>query len=69
MHIRACTHAYMNTQRICYYFSVDLTANDLLHRVFPDSDAKKEALKLSPERYCMIRIDYKLVTCLSQYSS
>ena len=42
------------------YISVDLTANDLLHRVFPDDGAKKEAFKLSPERYCVSHIDYSL---------
>ena len=34
-------------------FSVDVTANELLHRVFPDDESKKEALNLPPERYCL----------------
>ena len=32
------------------WLSVDLTANELLHQVFPDDESKKEALNLSPER-------------------
>ena len=48
------------------YISVDLTANDLIHRVFPDDEAKKEALNLPPDRYCVSHLDYKLITFLLQ---
>ena len=52
-----------------YCISVDQTANDLLSKVFPVDETRKEVLNLSPERCCVTHIDYKLVTCLSQYSS
>ena len=49
-------------QLLCCLFSVDITANELLRRVFPDDESKKESLRLSPERYCF---NILLITSLS----